>query len=390
MNRYATALAALLGATALLAACGTTAAPASHAPAAEAPRGGSDFLDTSAAVGSTTWAVVVMGGSVATENNFWQLLVRPAGASSWQLATPPGVADNGGLVLAGETPQAVIAAFRPSQYLTFTPLTQTGNTGRSWSSASDPIRGALADDPDALAAGPAAGQLLAVLTNGTAEVAAPGGTGWRTLASRTQIATTSAGRRCGLGQLTAGTFTPAGTPLLAGTCDHLGTAGLFVQANGSWQSAGPRLPPAIAREQVSVRSLARTTTGNLALLTAGTGRAQTLYAARSDSSGTWTMSPPLGLDGAGIASVSFGSGGTLAILTTKGRAATVTSPGQGWQALPKLPARTVTLAPASGGAAIEALAVNRGTLTIWQLKSDRTAWQQIQQIKVPIQYGTSG
>jgi hypothetical protein len=383
-------LVALLGATTLLAGCGSTAPPFRHAPAAEAPPGGSDFLNTSAAVGGTTWAVVVMGGSVAAEDNFWQLLVRPAGASSWQLATPPGVADNGGLVLAGESSQAVITAFRPSQYLTFTPLTQTGNAGRSWSSASAPIRGALADDPDALAAGPAAGQLLAVLTNGTAEAAAAGGKGWRTLASSAQVAATAAGRRCGLGQLTAGAFTPAGAPLLAGTCDHSGTAGLFVQANGSWRPAGPRLPAAIAREQVSVRSLTRTTTGDLALLTAGTGPAQTLYAAQSDSTGTWALSPPLGLDGAGIASVSFGPAGTLAVLTTNGRAATVTSPGQGWQSLPKPPARTVTLAPASSGSAIEALAVNRGTLTIWQLAPDRVAWQQIQQIKVPIQYGTSG
>jgi hypothetical protein len=389
VNRRAIPLAAALVAPALLAACGSTAAPAEHTPAAEAPSGGSDFLDTTTAVGGTTWAVVVMGGSIATENNFWQLFVRPPGASSWQLATPPGVADNGGLVLAGETPQSVITAFRPSQYLTFTPLTTTGNTGRSWSSSADPIRGALADTPGALAAGPAAGQLLAVLTNGTAEVAAPDGAGWRKLVSRTQIATTTAGRRCGLGQLTAGAFTPVGAPLLAGTCDHPGTAGLFVQAYGSWQSAGPRLPAAIAREQVSVRSLTRTSTGNLTLLTAGSGHTQALYAAQSDSTGTWTMSSPLNLGGAGIASVSSGPGGALAVLTTNGRAATVTSTGQGWLSLPKLPARTVTLAP-SLGTGIEALTVNGATLTIWQLAPDRTAWRQIQQIMVPIQYGTSG
>ncbi len=387
MKRRAIGLAALLGATALLAGCGTAAAPAGHAPAAEAPPGGSDFLDTTAAVGDSTWAVVVMGGSVATENNFWQLFVRPAGTTRWQLATPPGVADNGGLVLAGETPQAVITAFRPSQYLTFTPLTRTGNAGRSWSSSSAPIRGALADDPDALAAGPTAGQLLAVLTSGTAEVAAPGGTGWRTLASRAQIAASAAGKRCGLGQVTAGTFTPAGAPLLAGICDQPGTAGLFARAHGTWQAAGPRLPAAIAREQVSVRSLIRTATGNLVLLTAGTGSARTVYAAQSDSTGTWTVSPPLSLGGAAIASASFGPGGIVALITTSGSAAIMTAPDQGWQTLPKLPPRTVTLA--SGRSGTEALAVNRATLTVWQLTPDRTAWQQIQQIKVPIQYGTS-
>jgi hypothetical protein len=388
VNRRASALAVLLGTSALLAGCGSAAAPAGHAPAAGAPRGGSDFLDTTAAVGDTTWAVVVMGGSVASENNFWQLFVRPAGTSTWKLATPPGVADNGGLVVAGQTPQAVITAFRPSQLLTFTPLTQTGDAGRSWSSSSAPIRGALADDPGALAAGPAAGQLLAVLTSGTAEVAVSGGTGWSTLATSAQIAASAAGRRCGLGQLTAGTFTPAGAPLLAGTCDRPGTAGLFARANGTWQAAGPQLPAATAREQISIRSLTRTTTGDLALLTAGTGKARTFYAAQSGRTGTWTVSPPLSLDGAGIASVSSGPGGTLAVITASGSAAVMTAPDQGWQTLPKLPARTVTLAP-GGGTGVEALTVNRATLTVWRLAPGRAGWQQAQQIKVPIQYGTS-
>ena len=101
------------------------------------------------------------------------------------------------------------------------------------------------------------------------------------------------------------------------------------------------------------------------------------------------MSPPLSLDGAGIASASSGPGGTLAVITTSGRAAVMTAPDQGWQTLPKLPARTVTLAP-GGGTGVEALTVNLATLTVWRLAPGRAAWQQVQQIKVPIQYGTSG
>jgi hypothetical protein len=41
-----------------------------------------------------------MGGSAAEHNNFWQLFVRPAATGKWRLATPPGVASNGGLVVA--------------------------------------------------------------------------------------------------------------------------------------------------------------------------------------------------------------------------------------------------------------------------------------------------
>ena len=47
-----------------------------------------------------TWAIVAMGGPAAGENQFWELLARPAGSTRWELVTPPGVADNGGLVAA--------------------------------------------------------------------------------------------------------------------------------------------------------------------------------------------------------------------------------------------------------------------------------------------------
>jgi len=86
-RRPAAALA--LAVAALLAGCGS-AAPGASGPAPEAPPGGAPFLATSLATASGTWAVVVMGGSVATENNFWQLFVRPAGSSTWKLVTPPG------------------------------------------------------------------------------------------------------------------------------------------------------------------------------------------------------------------------------------------------------------------------------------------------------------
>ena len=97
------AAALALAAAALLAGCGSPApaAPAAPGPAAEAAPAGAPFLATSLVTGAGTWAVAVMGGSVATHDNFWQLFARPAGSSRWQLVTPPGTADNGGLVLAG-------------------------------------------------------------------------------------------------------------------------------------------------------------------------------------------------------------------------------------------------------------------------------------------------
>src|SRR5260370_14299171 len=80
--------------------------------------------------------------------------------------------DNGGLVLADGGAQSLITGFRPSQYLTYTPLIVTRDAGRASSSAG-PLDGALANVPDALAAAPGTGALLALLTRGTAEPAAP-------------------------------------------------------------------------------------------------------------------------------------------------------------------------------------------------------------------------
>jgi hypothetical protein len=86
-------------------------------------------LNTSVSTAASTWAALEMGGSAAQHNNFWQLFVRPAGGTRWSLVTPPGTADNGGLVLAAGPGQALVTAFRPSQMLTFTPLSQTADNG---------------------------------------------------------------------------------------------------------------------------------------------------------------------------------------------------------------------------------------------------------------------
>ncbi len=181
------ATAAALAATALIAACGS-AAPTGPAPAAQASSPGAPFLATSLGTAAGTWAVAVMGGSAAAEDNFWQLFVRPAGSSRWKLATPPGTADNGGLVLAA-TGRSVITAFRPSQYLTYTPLASTGGNGQAWASIG-PLDGALANVPDALSAASGSTHLLALLADGSAEVAAPGYTSWKTLATQRSIAAT--------------------------------------------------------------------------------------------------------------------------------------------------------------------------------------------------------
>ena len=384
--RPAAALA--LAAAALAAGCGSPRPAASGpGPAAEAPPGGAPFLATSTVTAAGTWAVVVMGGPVAQENNFWQLFARPAGSSTWRLVTPPGTADNGGLVLA-DVGGSLITGFRPSQYLTYTPLTLTGDGGRVWSSTG-PLDAALANVPDALAAAPGNGTLLALLTDGTAELAAPGYTSWTTLTTQRSLAATPAGRRCGLQDLTAAAFAPPGTPLLGGGCGRPGTTGIFADTGGTWQAAGPALPAALAGQSVRVLRLTSTASGTVALLTAGTGSGASLLAAWSPDGGShWTLSPPLPLHGAGLTSASFGPGGSAAVITTANRGQIITSTGSSWLPLPPLPPRTATLAPGPGGTA-DALAVQGGTLTVWQHVPGGPAWAKVQVVNVPIQYGSS-
>ncbi len=382
----AIAVALAVAGTALAAGCGSAAAPP-PAPVTRATQP-APSLDTSLVTPAGTWAVTVMGGSAAQYNDFWQLFLRPAGSTRWQLVTPPGTADNGGLVLAGSNGPALVTGFRPSQNLTFSPLIETRDGGHAWSSLG-PLDAALASTPDALAIKPGSASLLALLAGGTAELAAPGYTTWTILASRQTLAATPPGRRCTLQDLTAATFTPSGIPVLAGTCARPGTAGIFTHANGTWQAAGPAIPAALARQHITVLRLTQTAQGIGALLQAGTGPAASLLAAWSaDDGGHWTLSPPLKLNDTTPTSASFGPGGTAAIIMTGNRGDIITSPGSPWRPLPPLPSGTVTLAPGPGGAA-DALAVNRDTLTVWQLAPGGAAWTWAQAIRVLIPYGSS-
>jgi hypothetical protein len=381
-------IALALASAALTAGCGGAASsgpgPALPAPPAEAP-----FLATSLVTSAGTWAIAVMGGSASTHNNFWQLFSRPAGSTAWKLVTPPGVADNGGLVAAGANTGPLITGIRPSQYLTYTPLALTRDGGQAWS-PTGPLAAALAAAPDALAAAPGTGRLLALLTNGTVRTAAPGYTRWATLTSQRSLATTPAGRRCGLTALTAGTFTPSGAPLLAGWCSRPGTAGIFAASNGTWQAAGPALPAALDHQRTTVLRLTRTSTGNVALLETGTGPDASLLAAWSASGGGhWALSPAIRLHGAELTSASFGTDGAAALVLTGNRAETITGPGAAWRSLPTLPPGTATLAPGPS-LGFDALAVHGTRLTVWQSGPGATAWRATQAMNVPVQFGSSG
>lgn len=373
----------LLAAAVAIVGCGSAVAPA-RPPASPVPP---PSLATSMATNSGTWAVAVMGGSAADHDNFWQLFVRPAGSGNWRLVTPPGVASNGGLVITSPGSGPAVAGFRPSQGLSYSPLATTSDNGTAW--APGLLDAGLANVPDALAAGPADGRLLALLANGTADVSGPHGNGWTTLASQHSLAGTPVGAECKPGGLTAAAFSPAGIPMVAATCAHPGTAGIFAYASGSWHDAGPTLPAAYAHEAITVLRLTSVTGVTMALLAAGHGHATHLLAARSADSGAhWALSPALSLRVAGPTSVSFGTGGTAAVTLPGNQADTLTTVAGPWQPLPALPPGTATLAQALN-AGWDALAVHGTTLTVWQLTPGARAWTATQTVKVPINFGSS-
>jgi hypothetical protein len=384
MSRRAMLAALLLAGAVVTAGCGSTAGqlPGTAGP----PRPPS--LNTALATADGIWAVVVMGGSAASNNDFWQLFARPAGTTTWRLVTPPGVASNGGLVLASPGTGPVVAGFRPSQKLAYSPLATTGNNGAAWSAGL--LDAVLANVPDALAAAPAGGRLLALVSGGTAELSGPGGTAWQRVATTRELGAAGVGGSCRPGSFTAAAFSPSGTPMLAVACGRPGVAGIFAHTGQAWHLAGPALPPGYAHQLVTVLRLATTGAVTTALLAAGTGATAHLLAATSADSGAhWALSPPLRLADGGLTSASFGPAGTATVILASGHAEAIAAATGHWQPLPALPPGTATLAPGATDG-WDALAVHQSKLTVWHLAPGGTTWSTIQTMKVPIQYGSSG
>jgi hypothetical protein len=365
----------------LAAGCGSTPARTAQDTAmAAAPP---PLTTASTGTSGAGWAVVEMGGSAAQEDNFWELFVRPAGTAGWRLATPAGVADNGGIEATG-TGGSLMAGFRPSQDLTFSPLAATSDDGASWSAAG-PVSPGLADAPDALASGPG-GRLIALTSGGAAEAGTSTGSRWTRLASVQTVTRTAAGQACGLTGFTAAAFGPATLPMLAGRCSRPGTAGIFAERGGSWRAAGPPVPRSLAGQDIDVLGLSAAGNGVVALLQAGSGAKVSLVTAWSQASG-WVLSAPLRIGAGGLRSESFGPGTAVAVVRAGGQGETLAGPGSSWRALPRLPASAAALTLGPGGR-VDALTAQAERFADWRLEADG-GWALAQTIHVTIPYGSS-
>jgi len=355
--RRGAALTGLLAGVVALAACSSSSSWSSTPEV-----GASSPLATSLATGSDSWAIVPMAANPA----FWQVFVRASTSATWRLVTPPGVADNGGLV-AAEGGSGLTVAFRPSQDLLFSPLASTTDAGAKWSTGG-PIDAAVAESPDALAA--SGGELVTLLTDGTVETSANAGSSWQVIAKPGAIASSAAGRSCGSVTVTSVSFGASGTDVLAGgTCGTSGTTAIFAYSGGSWQRV--KLP----------------VTGQLVRLTQGMALVRAKAGLTELSATNWNASSPLPVSSTIKASGTLAGGGAWVVLSN-GAGATIAGAGQQWQLLPPLPAKTTVLAAGPGGST-QALAVSGATLTVWQLAPEATVWTKVQAINVPIQYGSS-
>lgn len=383
------ALAATLGTALLATACGQAAS--NQAPAAQAPQRPAPLsLATSATTTSRTWAVLVLGDSPDRADNFWQLLARPAAGGTWRLVTPPGVASNGGLAVAPTGPSSLLAGFLPSQELLFTPLATTANAGASWSSGV--LNAKLADTPDALAADPRTSKVLALLADNSLRQSTNGGRTWTTIATEPALASTQAGRRCGLTRLTGTAFTPAGDPMLTGDCTSNGQPGIFTFTAGAWQRSGPDVPAGQPVTAFWITSTAGVTRALLATRAgrAGSKRAATTLTVASYTSdpARWSLSHQVTAGSAKVLSVSAGGNGVIAVLLAGRRGLLLAGAAADWRRLPELPPATQALAPGPGRQ-LQALTATRTTVGIWALNGSGTDWTQVQHLSVPIQFGSS-
>jgi hypothetical protein len=330
-----------------------------------------------------SWAIVRTGGP-SVGGLFWQLLVQDRPGGPWRLATPPGVADNGGLAVTRATDGTMTAGFVPSQLLRFSPLAVTGDAGAHWSQGLLPA--GLIAGPDSLAAVPG-GRLVAV-TSKSVEESAAGATGWRSLVTRGALAGTAAGRRCGLTSLTGAVAEPDGRIVVAGGCARAGAIGLFAATATGWQLAGPALPSSVGLRSASVAGLISTKAGTAALIAGQTRRGEMLIpvwlAARSTS---WSTYFPMTFPVSAVTSIAASAQGTWAAVVNGGRALIAQSPGVSVSnpalANPvSLPAPGATLVTGAAGGSLTALVPGVDTVAIWR-RTASGVWRRSQLINVP-------
>ncbi len=343
---------------------------------------------------SDSWVTFPMGDLSDPSNTFWELFHAAPGSSTWSLVTPPGVADNGGLIASVSSGAAVVGVV-PSDLLRFSPLAQSANSGTSWVPAFLP--GALARLPDALAYDAAApGGVIAVLGGGRALSAPVGLTAWSPLVTATTLSRVSPG--CSVDGLDGATLLPSGAPLIATGCRRGGQVGLFTRTAQTWRSAGLTLGGVFRGAATTVLRVQSTAAATTVLALASRGARRALLALWRSGSAPWSAARPLAIgSGTSIGSTAVNAAGSVAVLLNRAggsREAVDVTPAGTWSQLPRLPARTAALAlPAgalpSGRPDVDAFTVGGESLGVFALTPSGQAWSRTQSTRIPLAYGSS-
>jgi hypothetical protein len=353
-------------------------------------------LESAVSTSNGSWVILPMGDLSNRDSTFWQLFRATPGSSHWSLVTPPGVADNGGLV-AGASAGSILVGVLPSKLLRFSPLSQSRDGGTSWGPAYFPA--GLAVLPDALAfQASAPGGAIAVVGGGArALVASTGFASWSPLVSTTDLRRVSPG--CGVTTLDALAILPTGSPLVAAGCRGGGRVGVFTRTVGLWQPTGFTLSGSQSGSATEVLRLAVTGSTTTMLVSASRTGHHALVALWRTGGAPWTASAPLPVSSASsVLSTAVSTSGALALLmgTTGGRRDVVDiAAGGPWTQLPGPPAKTEALAMPAGPESLEtvpvdAFTVDGGTLGVFALTPSGTRWVRAQSSQIPLAYGSSG
>ncbi len=367
-------------------------APAARAGAAVAR----SPMESAVSTSGGSWVILPMGDPSDKSNTFWELFHAVPGTSRWSLVTPPGVADNGGLV-AGASAGSVVVAVLPSGLLRFSPLALSTDGGKSWGPLLLPA--GLAPLPDALAYEAASpGGAIALTGSGRALSAPENLSSWSPLVSTAGLARVSPG--CGVTAFDAAAILPSGAPVIATGCRRGGQVGVFTKTTGSWQPIGFTLGGSLRRAATTVLRLEVTGSTTTVLVSASRAGRRALVALWRTGGTPWTESVPLALSAGGsVLSSSVGAGGGLAVLLGSPRggriAFDIASGGRLWSPLPRLPSRTTALAlpttPMTLDAEeVDAFTVDGGSLGVFALTPSGTTWIRVQSSEIPLAYGSSG
>jgi hypothetical protein len=357
-------------------------------------------ITTAFVQGGDTWLVVPMGDLSQLVNTFWQLFVRTPTGAGWVLVTPPGVSDNGGLVITAGPDDGLLAGFLANLDLVFSPLSLTTDGGQKWMAVYFPD--GLARLPDAL--GGTIGDTTAGLgSSGRVGLLETGAdlssvSSWRPAITAAQLGRSAAGARCGVVRLTATAVALDGDPLLGASCGHRGVVGLFDVAAGRVTAVAFPRPSTLAGATFSVLRLVETTTGVAVLLGARERSGRTVLVAGwlPTSGQPFAPSAPLAVPRGAklLASGTTPGGGLFVLLQPLGASAPeladVSASGTAepsWVVPPPPPRGTLGAAFSPGR--IDAVTVHSSTLIDYVFDETSSTWVRAQVVHVPIQYGSS-